>query len=242
MPAISKTVPTNGSTFFVLCTHKQCLPCAQSEKGLHAAPLHTHLVHVFNAKRGLCPPCQLRFDSSVNSQVHMLDICKLCTCAIHVYCHDVIMLGSCHLCSGLRLESKQSFWSKGSTTYIAVFCGVSHPVGHVFDMDLKPGSRAQSNPADLNASCLHQRMTPTVQASCHRVAIPAAFATPVPSFFIRHDPLQLFQWDAGVTCNRLQTNFLAAATSGHQVLIAINAADITQVIRRQLSIMLWAQA
>ena len=28
VPALSKTVPTNGSTFFFLCTHKQRLPCA----------------------------------------------------------------------------------------------------------------------------------------------------------------------------------------------------------------------
>ncbi len=45
-----------------------------------------------------------------------------------------------------------------------------------------------------------------------------------------------------MTSNCLQTSFLAAATSGHQVLIAINAADVTQVIRGQLCIMLWAEA
>ena len=168
---------------------------------------------------------------------------------MHDCCHDVTLSVTSELpWRSIRLESKHITLIQSAAlppTYTNAFCGRTALSVIQLVMSLswtsEPGCMAQLQSVGLNA-CLHQVMTHIVQAQCHRVAIPAAFAAPVTAFLIHHDPLQLFQRDAGVTCNCLQTGFLAAATSGHQILIAINAADVTQVIRRQLCIMLWAKA
>lgn len=61
------------------------------------------------------------------------------------------------------------------------------------------------------------------------------------TFFIRFDPLQLLQGDASKACNCLQTRLLTTAACGHEDHIAINAANVTQVVTSKLFVMLWTK-